>query len=59
MRKAKNVFAIATARAKDQGFSDFTEGSAGDNKRDEIAESIKTQDKALLKSLSKLVEDLH
>jgi len=36
-----NPFAVATAQAKKMGYSDFTEGSAGDKKRKEIAEAVK------------------
>ena len=36
-----NPFAIATAQAKDEGHDDFSEGSDGANRRDEIAEAIK------------------
>jgi len=36
-----NPFAIATAQAKKQGYEDFSEGSAGAKKRDEIAEALK------------------
>ena len=32
--------AISTARAKREGFKSFKTGSAGDKRRDEIAESI-------------------
>tara|TARA_R100000963_G_C4641165_1_gene104779 strand:- start:104 stop:1453 length:1350 start_codon:yes stop_codon:yes gene_type:complete len=37
----ENPFAVATAQAKKQGLKDFSEGSAGAKKRDEIAEAIK------------------
>jgi len=36
-----SAFAVATDKAKKQGHSDFSEGSAGREKRDEIAEAIK------------------
>ena len=36
-----NPFAVATAQAKKQGYEDFSEGSAGAKKRDEIAEALK------------------
>ena len=36
-----NPFAIATAQAQDEGHDDFSEGSDGANRRDEIAEAIK------------------
>jgi len=41
LRKQQNPFAIATAKAKEMGYSDFSEGSEGDKKRGEIAEAIK------------------
>ena len=41
--KQKNPFAIATAKAKEMGYSDFSEGSDGNIKRGEIAEAIKEQ----------------
>lgn len=43
LRKQQNPFAIATAKAKEMGYSDFSEGSEGDKKRGEIAEAIKEQ----------------
>jgi hypothetical protein len=36
-----NPFAVATAAAKKQGYKDFSDGSAGAEKRDEIAEALK------------------
>ena len=36
-----NVFAVATAQAQKMGYTDFTIGSTGDNKRKEIAETLK------------------
>jgi len=36
-----SIFAIATDKAKEQGYKDFSEGSKGREKRDEIAEAIK------------------
>ena len=58
MRKqVRDPFAVATAGAKGQGFTDFSEGSAGDEKRDEIAEAIK-EGKAVLKRLNRLVKAL-
>jgi len=41
--KQQNPFAIATAKAKEMGYSDFSEGSEGNTKRGEIAEAIKEQ----------------
>ena len=41
--KQQNPFAIATAKAKEMGYSDFSEGSEGNKKRGEIAEAIKEQ----------------
>ena len=40
-KQEDNPFAIATAQAQKQGYTKFHEGSAGDGKRKEIAESIK------------------
>jgi len=37
-----NPFAVATAQTQKMGYTDFTEGSAGDKKRKEIAEALKT-----------------
>jgi len=50
--KQQNPFAIATAKAKDMGYSDFSEGSEGNTKRGEIAEAIKEQ------KMKKQYEDL-
>ena len=36
-----NPFAVATATAKKQGYRDFSDGSPGEKKRDEIAEALK------------------
>ena len=36
-----NPFAVATAQAKKMGYTDFSEGSAGEEKRGEIAEALK------------------
>ena len=36
-----NPFAVATTAAKKQGYRDFSDGSPGKKKRDEIAEAIK------------------
>ena len=41
--KQQNPFAIATAKAKEMGYTDFSEGSEGYKKRGEIAEAIKEQ----------------
>jgi len=38
-----SIFAIATDKAKDMGYKDFSEGSKGREKRDEIAEAIKDE----------------
>ena len=52
-RKAvRDPFAVATAQAQEQGYTDFSEGSEGDKKRDEIAEAIKTDDKMAWKQVS-------
>jgi len=50
--KQQNPFAIATAKAKEMGYSDFSEGSEGNTKRGEIAEAIKEQ------KMKKQYEDL-
>ncbi len=39
--KEADAFAIATAQAKKEGYDDFSEGSEGREKRNEIAEDIK------------------
>ena len=58
MRKqVREPFAVATAGAKEQGFTDFSGGSKGDRKRDEIAEAIK-EGKAVLGRLNRLVKAL-
>jgi hypothetical protein len=44
MEKQNNPYAIATAQAKKQGYSNFKEGSPGEKKVDEISESIKKTD---------------
>jgi len=36
-----NPFAIATAQAKKEGYEDFSDGAEGEERRGEIAESIK------------------
>ena len=41
MKEARNPFAVATATAQEMGHSDFSEGTPGREKRDEIAEAIK------------------
>lgn len=38
---AKSPFAVATAQAKKEGHTDFSEGTPGRERRDEIAEAIK------------------
>ena len=40
-KEVENPFAVATAAAKKEGYKDFSEGSDGEKKRDEIAEAIK------------------
>jgi len=40
-KEAINPFAVATAQAKKQGHKDFSEGSAGDKQRKNIAEAVK------------------
>ena len=40
-KDVENPFAVATAAAKKEGYKDFSEGSAGAKKRDEIAEALK------------------
>ncbi len=41
---AKEPFAIATAQAQKEGYDDFSEGSEGKERRDEIAEAIKEKE---------------
>ena len=55
--KQQNPFAIATAKAKEMGYTDFSEGSEGYKKRGEIAEAIKEQKMA--KQLKKSTADSH
>lgn len=43
---AVNPFAVATNAAKQMGYESFKEGTAGKEKRDEIAESIKQEQKS-------------
>lgn len=40
-KEVTEPFAVATSQAKKMGHDDFSEGSAGEEKRDEIAEAIK------------------
>ena len=40
-KQVDNPFAVATAQAKRMGYKNFKEGSAGDKKRDKIAEALK------------------
>ena len=40
-RDKGDAFAIATAQAKKEGFKDFSEGSEGREKRNELAEKLK------------------
>ena len=46
-KQIKEPFAVATHVAERMGYSDFTRGSAGRKKRDEIAEELKRQQKAM------------
>ena len=39
--QVRDPFAVATAQAQEMGFEDFSEGSPGRAKRDEIAEAVK------------------
>ena len=43
-KEVDNPFAVATAQAKKMGYSNFTEGSEGNKKREEIAEAIKRKE---------------
>ena len=43
-KEIDNPFAVATAQAKKMGYSNFTEGSEGNKKREEIAEAIKRKE---------------
>ena len=56
--EARNPFAVATAQAKDEGFSDFSEGSPGDKRRSEIAEAIKAKSADLPQALAELFKSL-
>ena len=40
-RDKGDAFAIATAQAKKEGYKDFSEGSEGREKRNELAEKLK------------------
>ena len=56
--KQQNPFAIATAKAKEMGYSDFSENSEGDKKRGEIAEAIKKQKiNTVSKKVTKSIKD--
>ena len=58
--KQDNPFAIGTSQAKKMGYEDFSEGSEGDEKRDEIVEAIKENSEIskLLKAVEGLKEGL-
>lgn len=43
IKKARDPYAVATAVAERMGYTNFKEGSAGQKKRDEIAESIEAK----------------
>ena len=45
LKAVSDAFAVATAQAKRSGHKDFSEGSPGEKKRDEIAEAIKRKSK--------------
>lgn len=64
--EARDPFAVATAQAKEEGHTDFSEGSAGKKRRGEIAEAIKRDVSksrmgdalvGIYHSLSKLIEN--
>jgi len=56
--EAREPFAVATQRAKDEGFSDFSEGSPGDKRRSEIAEGIKAKSADVGFALAELLKSL-
>lgn len=45
-KQIEEPFAVATEQAKKMGYSDFSEGSPGRTKRDEIAEALKREQKS-------------
>ena len=55
---AKEPFAVATQRAKEEGFSDFSEGSPGRKRRSEIAEAIKAKSADMGFALAELFNSL-
>lgn len=55
---AREPFAVATQRAKEEGFSDFSEGSPGRKRRDEIAEGIKAKSADVGHALAELFKSL-
>lgn len=62
MKAVQDPFAVATATAQEMGYTDFSEGTEGREKRDEIAESIKEEKGVgrgeLLAGISKIQQDL-
>ena len=56
--EAREPFAVATAQAQEEGFSDFSEGSPGEKRRDEIAEGIKAKSADVGFALSELLKTL-
>ncbi len=55
---ARNAWAVATSQAEEEGFSDFSEGSPGRKRRDEIAESIKAKSTDMGQALAELFKSL-
>ena len=53
MKAARDPFAVATTQAQKVGYSDFSEGSEGAAKRDEIAEAVK-EGKTLIRRVMSL-----
>lgn len=55
-KEIRNWFAVATAQAKKEGYSDFSEGGAGRQRRREIAQAMKMEEQS--KSADALSETL-
>jgi hypothetical protein len=55
IKNQANPFAIATAQAKKEGYSNFKEGSPGEKRVDEISESIKGTKKSLSDRINKYI----
>ena len=48
-KQVRDIYAVATAQAQKLGYVDFSPGSPGETKRDDIAESLKEGDKTVNK----------